>query len=422
MVAEGNVGLAFGLVAAAGMATTIGAAFVLLGNVCKPRFLAAALGFAAGVMLYVSFVEIFTAKAVTAFVDAGSSPNAAMRFATFCFFGGVLLVYILDGIVHGITHLAISMKRKELKRLPSVQNLKRLLSKRSRKAPKTLPLEVPTPPAQSDVEAGPVAAAEPPSAADDVVIVNNPLVAPADVRPATDIEAGAAGGGAGVQADASVQAPEQPHHGAVARLEHALHVVEEALSPIHPIAPSDEMTSASGEEQGQTMPIPRDPDVMKILLEDHHQFALMKMGMLTALAIFIHNFPEGLATFVATLADPTIGITIAIAIAIHNVPEGICVALPIYYATGSKWKGFFWGVVSGVSEPLGALFGYLILFDTSPVVYAVVFGLVGGMMVCISLKELIPTALKYDPGARLVVLSIFAGMLVMAASLILFAL
>jgi ZIP family zinc transporter len=87
---------------------------------------------------------------------------------------------------------------------------------------------------------------------------------------------------------------------------------------------------------------------------------LAKMGAMTGLAIALHNFPEGLATFVATLADSSTGLAIAIAIALHNIPEGVCVAMPIYYATGSKWKGFWWAFLSGVSEPIGGLMGYLV--------------------------------------------------------------
>ena len=149
---------------------------------------------------------------------------------------------------------------------------------------------------------------------------------------------------------------------------------------------------------------------------------LKNMGAMTALAIALHNFPEGLATFVAALADMKLGLALAVAVAVHNIPEGACVAMPVYYATGSKWKGFWWSFVSGVSEPIGGLFGYLVLYGNamSDVAYGALFGVVGGMMVYISLKELLPTALKYDPHDRYVTNCMFAGMAVMALSLILF--
>jgi zinc transporter ZupT len=116
---------------------------------------------------------------------------------------------------------------------------------------------------------------------------------------------------------------------------------------------------------------------------DHHRFGLKKMGLLTALAIGIHNLPEGLATFVAALADPLNGVAIAVAIALHNIPEGVCVAMPVYYATGSRWKGFWWATLSGVSEPIGGLLGYAVLYGNrmSDIAYGLLFCLVAGMMV-----------------------------------------
>ena len=148
---------------------------------------------------------------------------------------------------------------------------------------------------------------------------------------------------------------------------------------------------------------------------------LQRMGLLTALAIGIHNFPEGLATFVATLADPRIGASLAIAIAIHNIPEGLCVSIPVYYATNNRLKAVGWALLSGISEPLGALLGYLALRDSmSPITFGIVFGLVGGMMIYICFRELVPTAHRYDPQDSVTTPSIVAGMATMALSLVLF--
>merc|ERR1719433_641507 len=151
---------------------------------------------------------------------------------------------------------------------------------------------------------------------------------------------------------------------------------------------------------------------------------LQLMGLNTAAAIAIHNFPEGLATFIATLSEPTVGATLAIAIAIHNIPEGLCVALPIYYATGSRHKGFIWALLSGLSEPIGAFIGWCIIKgsgeDMNQTVYGVLFGLVAGMMIMIVLLELLPTGFRYDPQDKCVTNSLVCGMLVMALSLVLF--
>lgn len=159
--------------------------------------------------------------------------------------------------------------------------------------------------------------------------------------------------------------------------------------------------------------------------EKKEQKKLMQMSLNTALAIGIHNFPEGLATWVAALADPAVGAVLAIAIAIHNIPEGLCVAMPVYYATGQRWKAFGWAMLSGIAEPIAALVGYAILGaagDFSQTVYGVLFGMVSGMMVIISMRELLPTAHRYDPEDSVVTYSFIAGMTIMALSLVLFTL
>ena len=146
---------------------------------------------------------------------------------------------------------------------------------------------------------------------------------------------------------------------------------------------------------------------------------LYRMGMFTALIIAIHNFPEGIATFAAALNDIKFGIPIAIAIAIHNIPEGIAVSIPIYFATGSRKKAFAYSFLSGLAEPLGALLGYLILMrffnDTT---YGILYSVVAGIMVFISLDELLPSAREYGEH-HLSVYGLMAGMALMAVSLLL---
>ena len=147
---------------------------------------------------------------------------------------------------------------------------------------------------------------------------------------------------------------------------------------------------------------------------------LKRMGLFTAFAIAIHNFPEGLATFYAGLIDPTIAIPIAVAIAIHNIPEGIAVSVPIYYATDSRKKAFFLSFFSGLAEPVGALIGYFLLssfFDES--MLGIILASVAGIMVFISLDELLPTAEEYGEH-HLSIYGLIGGMVVMAASLLLF--
>ncbi|KUO73915.1 MAG: zinc transporter ZupT [Clostridia bacterium BRH_c25] len=147
---------------------------------------------------------------------------------------------------------------------------------------------------------------------------------------------------------------------------------------------------------------------------------LMKMGVFTAVAIAVHNFPEGIATFIAAIKDPSLGIAITIAIAIHNIPEGIAVSVPIYCATGSRRKAFVYSLMSGLSEPVGALLGYLFLMPVmSDKVLGIMFALVAGIMVFISLDELLPTAREYGE-SHIATYGLVSGMAVMAISMLLF--
>mmetsp|Transcript_23405 Transcript_23405/g.28869 ORF Transcript_23405/g.28869 Transcript_23405/m.28869 type:complete len:416 (-) Transcript_23405:560-1807(-) len=343
--AEENVALAFGLVAASGLSTTFGAAMVFsdrLFHVANNSVLGAALGFSGGVMLYVSFVEIFQ-KSVTDFEKcdclwdgADENESAAYVMATICFFCGVVIMYVLNFVVHKISHCAGHGHSHDP---PSLFTSESAGSKLK--------------PTRFDVED----AGAPRTLFDEAAVEA--------INDAPDNE--------GIKdADA-----------------HRKDSVDEASIP-------DET----------------------ILSEKKR---LSHMGSMTALAIGLHNFPEGLATFVATLGDPAVGVSLAVAIAIHNIPEGLCVSIPVYYATGSRWKGFCMAFWSGVTEIIGAALGYAFLKEIlGPSAYAALFGLVAGMMVTIVIKELLPTAHRYDPNDKYVTNCVFLGAFVMALSLCLF--
>jgi len=146
--------------------------------------------------------------------------------------------------------------------------------------------------------------------------------------------------------------------------------------------------------------------------------SLKRTGIFTALAIGIHNFPEGFATFVSALDDPKLGLAIAFAIAIHNIPEGMAVSLPIYHATGDKKSAFWYATLSGFAEPIGALVGFFLLLPfMGEATLGITFGLVAGIMVYISFDELLPAARVYG-NAHTTIGGITLGMLVMALSLI----
>jgi ZIP family zinc transporter len=328
-VAEGEVELAFGLVCAAGASTGLGAAMVFSDrciNLANKKFLAGCLGISAGVMLYVSFVEIFV-KSYGAYAEEHEDKKAYL-YATLTFFSGFGLCGLMNKLVHcldpeGLHHGSIDVH--DHKKHEDVD----------------LPI------------------------------------------PGEDLEAAISEKGACCDKD------------------------------------HDKDHDKKGQKKDSAIEPPVDEELSGV--EKENKVRLQKMGLMTALAIGLHNFPEGLATFVATLDDPAVGASLAVAIGIHNIPEGLCVAIPVYYATGNRWKAFGWAMLSGVSEPIGAGLGWLVLSNVmTQNLYGFLFGLVGGMMVAISVGELIPTAHRYDPHDEVTTKAVIAGMAIMAVSLVLF--
>lgn len=351
-----NVGVAFALVTAAGMATALGASVVFFPSLVKlasRRVLASALGLSAGVMTYVSFVEIF-AKSRDSFINHGESDSDANLHATLCFFGGVGIMLLLDVLVRMLSrddhhHHDLPEDPHRHHDHPEDQQANRVTHACL---------------ACSDDPVGDLETLQRQAAS---IIVRN------EHEAAEHTDSG----------EVSVQA-EVP-----AEIEGA-----------------DEEDAENVEEKKKA---------------EEENKKLVKMGINTAIAIGLHNFPEGLATFVAALDNPRVGGVLAIAIGIHNIPEGLCVALPIYYATGNRMKAFGWALLSGASEPLAALLGWAILANSfSDQMYAILFGVVAGMMVVISTRELLPTAHRYDPEDTVVTFSFIVGMGVMAVSLVLF--
>ena len=173
------------------------------------------------------------------------------------------------------------------------------------------------------------------------------------------------------------------------------------------------------------IPAPNNPHELQDLEEmsepDRRQKTLHRTGIVVALSLVAHNFPEGIAAFTTSMSNGlSIAIPIIIAIAIHNIPEGIAVSVPIYHATGNKQKAFWFSFLSGLTEPLGALVAYLFLTPFwSPLVNGIIMAAVAGIMVYISLDELLPTAEKYGKH-HLSISGLIAGMMVMALSMFLF--
>jgi len=176
----------------------------------------------------------------------------------------------------------------------------------------------------------------------------------------------------------------------------------------------------------ETAPLHQDPPEKRearVPKDSPREKGLLRTGLFTALAIGIHNFPEGLVTFIAALEDPQLGIAIAVAVALHNIPEGISVSVPIFYATGNRSKAFIYSFLSGMAEPVGALIAYGVLRlvaggEFSPALTGGLFSMVAGIMVYISLDELLPASRAFGKGHDSI-LGLVAGMAVMALSLLL---
>jgi len=193
-------------------------------------------------------------------------------------------------------------------------------------------------------------------------------------------------------------------------------------SSTDPAGSSEAVTTATGDNTstvagGTTMP----NNTNKTTTPDSQPKKLRSMGFAMALAIGIHNFPEGMASYLAYQADPAVGIALAVGIAFHNIPEGLCVSMPLYYATSRRWYSFWWGALSGLTEPLGALFAWLVLKNgLDGTTNGVLFGTVAGMMTVISIQELLPNAHKYARNGSTVTYSFLSGAFVIALSIMLF--
>lgn len=355
-----NAALGFLLSICAGLATSIGAAAVYwkgLIALANHTVLGGALGLATGVMIYVSFIEIFS-KSKDAFETSGISHRHSYLYATLCFFGGFACVKLLDRLVHWLdsSHMSHSELDEDMIREICMED-------------------------ENNV----------------TINIDKPLRRPTDesieMKPTiVDIH------------DHHQEHECRDKQPVVIRLDN--HDCSDDESEDNPVDPIEEQIQFADRIERKREKVDR---------------RLRRMGLMTALAITLHNFPEGLATFVGTLADPSLGITLCVAIAIHNIPEGLCVSIPIYFATKNRSKAFFWGFLSGISEIVGAGLGWAVLSEAfDDLVYGILFGFVSGMMVAICIYELLPTAHRYDPHDKLVSNCVLVGMIIMAISLIAF--
>ncbi len=147
--------------------------------------------------------------------------------------------------------------------------------------------------------------------------------------------------------------------------------------------------------------------------------SVYRIGILSVLVVVLHNMPEGVATFLSSYKDLSIGIPIAAAIALHNIPEGIAISVPLFYSTGKRMKAFSYSLLSGLSEPLGAVIAFFLLKNfVDEFILGMLYALIAGIMLFISLDKLLPSAWTYG-SRKASILSTACGIALMCCVLVL---
>ena len=164
----------------------------------------------------------------------------------------------------------------------------------------------------------------------------------------------------------------------------------------------------------------RDLSKADYFVDSNFSSSMKTVGIMSAIAIALHNIPEGIITYIGYVDNPVIGLTLAIGIATHNIPEGLSVALPVFYATKNRGKAFVWSLVSGLAEPFGAFLCMLFLQRwVNNYIFGFLFGVTGGIMTHISIYELIPTGVSFDCEKNYTTTAMLCGIAFILISLIL---
>ncbi|KAG2438707.1 hypothetical protein HXX76_005253 [Chlamydomonas incerta] len=362
-------------------------------------------------MSYVSFVDIFANKAVSNFAEAGFSQATAYTLASVCFFAGFPISYVLDKIADSLVERYVAARGKDdgNTRDESGEKVHICVQHASTRstatggAGSTAGVEgMPT-----DGRSAESCRSKPQSSCK------------LGARAAADLDSGSLAYAAtdttlsGSTSSLNTCPDTNSSQGGVPALPH----VSSAAGETALDATCTE--GQAGASAVQVLPAAALVMEAKAEAEAERSRALVRMGFLAALAVALHNCPEGLVTFVGYMDSMGTGITTAVAITLHNIPEGMVIASSIYYGTKSLSTALLWASIAALTEPLGGLIGLAVVCggSMSHLVFGILFGLVAGIMVYISLKELLPGARRFDPQDKVTTLMTILGMAVMSASL-----
>lgn len=338
--------------------------FPRLASLANRTTLAVSLGLAAGVMLYISLVDIYY-KSVDGFVQAGHDDSKSFMYATLSYFGGSFIMLFLDKCVDWL--LQWEMNRS------------------------------------SDGDGG-----DGPGKRQHEPVVAG-IIAGDAANPGEELDRMREQFQKRFDQENPQQKEEEQHQ--KSRNNNKQQSNTDVERPGMDM--SNQTDQASDSDASDT-------EVMDTL-DGRHSQPLRQMGFAMLLAIAIHNFPEGMVTYLAYVEESAVGIALAVGIAVHNIPEGLCVSMPLFYATNRRWYSFWWGTISGLTEPLGALLAWLVLQgDLGGNANGILFGIVSGMMSIISIQELLPNAHKYARNTSTVTHSFLLGAFLIAVSLMLF--
>ncbi|PNW75528.1 hypothetical protein CHLRE_12g530350v5 [Chlamydomonas reinhardtii] len=430
-VSAARLAIAYGCVIGAAASSVLGALLVIFLPLNNDLFLASALAFAGGIMSYVSFIDIYSNKAVGSFAAAGFSPALSYLLASVCFFAGFPISYVLDKLADSLVERYIQ-RRGSRNGGGNASSIDASGDRSSSGGKIHICVQHASPHITATDRSAGMAGAEVAHTGDGIAGSSRATLrcssGKVEARAPVDLDSGTL---AYAATDTTFSAFTCPDTNCGCGSGVPSSAVKGAAVTGEPAAldtPGGAATAQKGQQEGSKVsrvqvaleaPLELGAVAAEVEAEVERSRALVHMGFLAALAVALHNCPEGLVTFVGYMNSIGAGITTAVAITLHNIPEGMVIASSVYYGTKNLTTALMWASIAALTEPLGGLIGLAVVCGGSmtDTVFGILFGLVAGIMVYISLKELLPGARRFDPKDKVTTLMTVLGMVVMSASL-----